>query len=181
MKNTFIIHGAHGKPDENWIPWLKQELEKDGYKVTVPVFPTPDGQNYDNWMQVIEPYLNDFNEETILIGHSIGASFTLAVLERLNVQIKKGVLVSGFIGPLGLDLDEINKTIAEREYDWGKIRLNSSEFVVLHGNEDPYVPDDKAKELGKHLNTEPIFIPDGGHLNEVAGFTELPQLLSKIV
>lgn len=181
MKNAFIIHGAYGKPDENWIPWLKQELEGNGYKVTVPAFPTPDGQNYDNWMQITEPHLTDFNEETILVGHSIGASFTLSVLEKLNIKIKKTVLASGFVGPLGLELDEINRTIAERVLDWDKVRANSSELVVLHGKEDPYVPDAKATELGKLLNTEPVFIPNGGHLNETAGFTEFPLLLDKLV
>jgi len=181
MNNAFIIHGAYGKPNENWIPWLKQELEGNGYKVTVPAFPTPDGQNYDNWMQITEPYLTDFNEETVLIGHSIGASFTLAVLEKLNVKIKKTVLVSGFVGPLGLELDEINKTIAERVLDWDKVRANSTEFVVFHGNDDQYVPDSKAEELGELLGVEPVFVQEGGHLNEAAGFTEFPLLLSKIV
>jgi len=35
--------------------------------------------------------------------------------------------------------------------------------------------------LGKLLDAEPIFIPNGGHLNEAAGFTEFPLLLNKIV
>ena len=181
MKNAFIIHGAYGKPDENWIPWLKQELESNGYKVITPAFPTPAGQNYDNWMQIVEPHLTDFNEETVLIGHSIGASFTLSILEKLNVKIEKTILASGFVGPLGLELDEINMTIAEREYDWNKVRSNSVGFVILHGSEDPYVPDAKAAELGKLLDTEPVLIPNGGHLNEAAGFTEFPLLLSQIV
>lgn len=181
MKNVFIIHGAYGKPNENWIPWLKQELENNDYKVTVPTFPTPDGQNYDNWLNVIEPYFRDFNEKTVLIGHSIGASFTLAILEKLNVKIKTTILVSGFVGPLGLELDEINKSIAERKYDWNKICASSNEFIVLHGEEDTYVPRKKAIELAQLLNTEPVFIPRGGHLNEAAGFTEFQLLLSRLM
>jgi len=40
MANIFIIHGAYGNPDENWIPWLKTELEKLGNRVFVPKFPS---------------------------------------------------------------------------------------------------------------------------------------------
>ena len=31
MKTALIIHGAFGSPTENWIPWLKAELEKTGH------------------------------------------------------------------------------------------------------------------------------------------------------
>jgi len=181
MKNIFIIHGSFGHPAENWIPWLKVACEAKGYTVTVPVFPSGDEQNYDNWMKVIEPYLSEFTEETIIVGHSIGPAFILGVLEKLNVTIKKSVLVSGFLGLLGnTEFDTVNETISDRDFMWGKIGQASKEFVILHGSDDPYVPMNKAKELGLLVGTEPIFIDNGGHLNEAAGFTEFPQLLAVI-
>ena len=36
MTKVFLIHGSHGSPEENWFPWLKQELEKAGLEVIVP-------------------------------------------------------------------------------------------------------------------------------------------------
>ena len=59
MKNAFLIHGAYGSSHENWIPWLQAKLAEDGFAVTVPEFPTPEGQNYANWMKVVE--WNDVN------------------------------------------------------------------------------------------------------------------------
>jgi len=181
MKNIFIIHGAFGSPEENWIPWIKEQCEEKSYSVTVPTFPSGDDQNYDNWMKVLEPYLSEFNEQTVLIGHSIGATFVLSVLEKLNVTIEKSILVSGFLGLLGnKEFDTVNETISDRDFLWGKIGHASKEFVIIHGSNDPYVPTNKAKELGLLLETEPTFIPEGGHLNEAAGFTEFPQLLKII-
>jgi len=37
-----IFHGSFGNSKENWIPWLKEELEKFGNIVSVPEFPIED-------------------------------------------------------------------------------------------------------------------------------------------
>ena len=34
-----IIHGSYGKPEENWFPWLAEEVRKLGHSATVPTFP----------------------------------------------------------------------------------------------------------------------------------------------
>lgn len=36
MKNTYIFHSTKGNPQENWFPWLKEELEKTEIETTVP-------------------------------------------------------------------------------------------------------------------------------------------------
>ena len=56
MANVFIIHGAYGSPDENWIPWLKKELDKPGCEVYAPKFPTPENHNLDSWSKVFSGY-----------------------------------------------------------------------------------------------------------------------------
>ncbi len=48
MTNVFIIHGAYGHPEENWIPWLKSKLKELGYRVFVSKFPTPENQSLKN-------------------------------------------------------------------------------------------------------------------------------------
>lgn len=185
-KNIFIIHGAYGSPKENWIPWLRNELEQRGHSVVVPSFPTPEGQNYENWMSVIQPQIENFNNETMLIGHSVGATFALCILEKLDMQIKKTVLVSGFVGLFedkyaDETFDRINKTIAEREFDWPLIRQSSKQFCIFHGDNDPYVPSSKPEHLSKMLEVPIQWIKNGGHLNEASGFTEFPQLLKEIL
>lgn len=178
MKTALIIHGAFGSPTENWIPWLKAELEKQGYNVRTPIFPTPDGQNLGSWNETVQEYLAELTEESVMIGHSIGAVFALSVLEHLDSTIKATALASGFLSDLGNEtFDSINHTFYAKEFDWEKIIKSTGVISVLHGSNDPYVPVKQAEQLATKLGIEPILIENGGHLNAEAGFTKFPQLL----
>jgi len=181
MKNAIIIHGTYGNPDENWFPWLKTELEKIGYKVYVPTFPTPENQNLKSWIGVIENYHIEFNKETIIIGHSVGASFILSILESLDSPIRAAFLVSGFLGLLGNEeFDNLNYTFTTKPLNWKKIQNNVGKIFIYHSNNDPYVPIEQARMLAKHLNVNPVIIENGGHFNKEAGYKEFPKLLLNI-
>lgn len=182
MKIILLIHGAYGNPNENWMPWLKEELEKFGYEVIVPTFPTPENQNLENWLDVVTPYLTKLNSESVLVGHSIGAVLLLSILEKLNSPIQTTVFVSGFLHDLGnADFDKINGSFYDKDFDWRRIKENTQNIAVFHGDNDPYVPLKESKCLAKRLRTETKVIMGGGHLNESAGFREFPELLEKII
>ena len=72
-----IVHGAYGSPEEAWFPWLASKLRELGFKVSVPKMPTPEGQTLENWLKVFDEQVKDLDEETVLVGHSIGATFIL--------------------------------------------------------------------------------------------------------
>lgn len=181
MANIIIIHGAYGSPGENWFPWLRKELEKKGHKVFVPAFPTPRDQELGEWLKAFEPYMKHLNWETVLVGHSLGPAFILNLLERIGKPVRGAVLVAGFTGKLGLEeFDQLNRTFAERPFDWGKIKQNCRKFVVINSDDDPYVPLEKGKLLADRLGTELIVVKNGGHLNEKAGYKEFHLVLEKI-
>ena len=98
MTNVFIFHGTGGFPEENWFPWMKEKLEELGYKVIVPQFPTPENQTLENWFKVMDNYSGALNQDTILIGHSLGGAFLLRVLERIQLKIKAAAIVSAPVG-----------------------------------------------------------------------------------
>ncbi|CAN5117646.1 alpha/beta hydrolase [soil metagenome] len=181
MKNAFIIHGAWGTPQENWFPWLKTELEKIGYTVTVPQFPTPEGQSLESWLKIWSEYNDQCNDETIIIGHSIGVAFILNILQRLDHPIKAAYLVAGFIRSLNNDeVDAINATFYEKPFDWEKIKSNCKEFVCFNSDNDPYVPVDQGEELAHNLGVTVTLVPNAGHFNTKAGYTKFPLLLQRI-
>lgn len=181
MKTAIIIHGTGGNPNGNWFQWLKDNLEKLGYVVYVPKFPTPENQSLDNWMEVFERYGEMLDEDSILIGHSLGPSFILSVLEKLDRSIKAAFLVAGFLGKLdNEDFDELNRTFVDKEFDWVKIKKNCKEFFVVSSDDDPYVSLDKGKELATKLGIEVTVINDAGHLNSDSGYDKFELLLEKI-
>ncbi|MFH1590022.1 MAG: alpha/beta hydrolase [archaeon] len=167
MTSNFIfIHSTGGNPSECWYPWLETELKNKGCKVMSPSFPTPEGQTLNNWLNAFEPYWNKINENTVLVGRSIGAPFVLSLLERINVRIKAAFLVAGFASDIGRpEFNDYIDTFVENPFDWQKIRNNCEQFFVYHAEDDPIVDLKYGKELAKQLNTKLILVKDGGHFN----------------
>ncbi len=181
MSNIFIIHGAYGNPKENWFPWLKSELEELGCRVFVPKFPTPKNQSLENWLKVFEKYKQGLNENSIVVGHSLGPAFLLNIIEALDKPIKAAFFVSGFLDLLGnSDFDNINKSFIETSFDWQKIKQNCPKFFVFHSDNDPYVPVEQAEKLAKNLGVDVILVKNAGHFNEKAEYTKFDLILDKI-
>jgi len=180
MKTVFIIHGAYGNPQENWFPWIKNELEKEGCKVIVPAFPTPENQTLEEWTKVFKPYIDLVDKDSIFVGHSLGPSFILSVLELLNIQVKACYFVAGFVGLLNDDLDKINHTFTNKNFNWPKIKSNCKKFFVVNSDNDPYISIKKAEELASHLNIKVTEIKSAGHFNAKAGFLKFEKLLNMI-
>ncbi len=181
MPNIFIIHGAYGSPKENWIPWLKAELEKMACRVFVPQFPTPEGQSLESWMNVFDKYRPFLEKSSVLVGHSIGVAFLLNLIEGLDRPIKAAFFVSGFATLLNNPAyDGINRTFVDRQFDWARIRQNCGKFYLIHSDDDPFVPLQKARELANNLGVAPFILRYGGHFNERSGYTRFDLLLQKI-
>lgn len=197
--NFIIIHGVYASPEANWFPWLKKELESRGYEVIVPKFPTPLDQSLESWLRVFANYENKINEETVLVGHSLGAAFILNYLENVGIplefrvdqkpgvfdkaskKIKAAYLVSPFHKLLGAEYDEINKTFLDKEFNWEKIRQSCNKFFVFASDNDKYIPLEVTNDIVEKLNAEFNIVPKGGHLNKESGYEEFYLLLECIM
>ncbi len=182
MTKVFIIHGTGGHPNENWIPWLRKNLERLECTVIVPKFPTPLGQNLDNWLEVFEKHKNDLDSNTILVGHSVGVAFLLNVLERTDKKVKAAYLVSGFTGTLNNPtFDLVVGSFANRGFNWNKIKTSCSKFYIFHSDNDPFVNITKANELAERLGTTPVIVKGAGHFTIVRGYDKFEVLLENIM
>ena len=91
MKNNYLlVHGSFGNPFSNWIPWLRNELEKENLEVYTPDFPTGVGyQNYNNWSKLLDSYVEAgiINENTVIYAHSIAPVFICKFLVEKQIRV----------------------------------------------------------------------------------------------
>ncbi|MEM2138458.1 MAG: alpha/beta hydrolase [Candidatus Anstonellaceae archaeon] len=180
MPTAFIFHGTAGYPEENWFPWLKHELDKLGFSVIVPQFPTPENQTLENWFKVFERHKREYSPETILVGHSLGGAFLLRVLEKGSIRIRAAFLVAAPIGVLPIKNYDGDRLFLAKPFDWEKINRSAGKFIVFHSDNDPYVSLGNGKELAKRLGTTLAVVPGAGHFNTASGYKEFPLLLEKM-
>ena len=76
--------------------------------------------------------------------------------------------------------DKINRTFADKQFNWNKIKSNSKKFYVFHSDNDPYVPLEKAEDLAKKLGVNVILVKNAGHFNEKSGYNRFELLLTEI-
>ena len=180
MRNVFIFHGTGGHPKENWFPWLRDELQSLGCAVHVPQFPTPTNQTPETWFEVFKNYEEFIDEQTIIVGHSLGGAFLLRLLEKITTKIAAAIIVAGPVGIRPIRNWESDQPFIDHPFAWETIRGHARQFIVFHSDNDPYVGLGNGKEAAKQLGVDLTFIPNAGHFNRTAGYTKFPELLDQI-
>ncbi len=142
-----LLHGFTGSPDNNFFPWLKKTLEKQGHTVEVPSLPnTDDPDVYEQVKFVLDNC--HFDESTIIVGHSLGAVVALKVLEQLPKPIFKTVLAAGFAEPGFKDHDRPFENKFDWKFDFARIKENARDIILLRDVNDTAV---KAEQIN-HLH-----------------------------
>jgi hypothetical protein len=183
MKNVLILHGTDCNSQKHWLPWLKEECEKRGYKVWVPSLPRADKPNIERYNDFIFPKWK-FNKDTIIVGHSSGSVAILGVLEQLpkSVVINKAILVGGFTD----DMDyEPVKEMFVKPFNWKKIKTKARKFIFFHSDNDPYVPLRYGEKFRDLLSGELIVMKGQAHFSTTTypgdRYFKFPELLEKIL
>lgn len=181
MINVFIFHSMEGSPDEHWLPWLKGGLEAKGYKVFALQFPSPPGEApaVEKWFEILSPYEQQINKDTIFVGYSIGGVFALRILERLAHPIKAAFFVATPIGvrPI-VDYYDRVEAFSGFGFDWANIKTKAQHFTVYQSDNDPYVSPGNGEKLAQELGVGVSLIANAGHFNTTAGYTRFEKLLS---
>lgn len=156
MKNALILHGTNGSPTENWFEWLRQELVKDGYSVTVPELPMASRPNIDRYNNfLLNEIKYNLNQNTILVGHSSGAVAILGLLEAIPSD--KKVDACYLVGAFKNDLSwEALSDLFTKPLDFQNIKSKAKKFVFIHSDNDPYCPLEHAQFLAEQLDGELI-------------------------
>lgn len=184
-KRAFIIHGWDGYPEEGWFPWLKTELEKREFTVEIPSMPHPDGPTIEDWVGHLAKLVGEPDEQTYLIGHSMGCQTILRYLASLeDKRVGGAVLVAGFFELVPLKTKEEKRIVRpwlEAPIDFDKVKAATSNITVILSDNDEWVPLEHNKELFEQCLSPKIIVEHGrGHFSGSSGIKELPAALEAI-
>src|SRR3989338_8829089 len=91
--NFLLLHGYKGSAKGAFKPWLKEMLEKKGYSVQLPDMPNSAEPKESEQVQYIIDNCR-IDESTIIVGHSLGGTVAMKILQRINRPIAGLVLVA---------------------------------------------------------------------------------------
>ena len=186
-KRVFIVHGWDGYPKEGWFPWLKKELENEGFKVFVPQLPEPDRPLIQNWVPALAKAVGKPDGQTYFVGHSMGCQTIVRYLESLpeGLQIGGAVFVAGFLKELtNLEDDsvEIGKHWLEAKIDFKKVKSHLNKSVAIFSDNDPWIPLDNQNDFRDKLGSKIIIKHSMGHFSGSRdGIIELPIVLESFL
>jgi len=185
MKRVFIIHGWSGSPDEGWFPWLKGELQKQGFTVEVPLMPNPDEPVIDLWVRHLAQVVGRADEETFFVGHSIGCQTILRYIQGAGVKIGGAVFVAGWFQLTDLETEEeqrIGKPWIETRIDFPRVKSLLKQGVAIFSDDDPVVPLQVNKNIfEKDLGCKTIIEQGKGHFSGGDEVRELPSALEALL
>lgn len=144
-----LLHGFQGSPNEGKYLWLKKELEKSGHEVIAPVLPNT---NFPKEEEQVAAALEatEYDENTILYGHSLGSVVAMKVLEKLKSPIAGTVLSGAFCGPDVVEDVDFKDTF-NWEFDVKKIKDNSGFIKIIQDTHDDAVSKEQMDEIERLL------------------------------
>lgn len=188
MTNAILLHGLTSEKEyfdedhpsssnSHWFPWLQKQLLMVGINTATPEVPKPFEMSWDNWVREVERF--EIDENTILVGHSMGGGFWVKYLtEHPDVKVKKVVLVAPWLN-LEHEVDsdffdfEMNPHITEQAKD----------FVIYASDNDMQEVQRTTYYLKINLpNAKYVEFQNYGHFcYRDLGTDTFPELLSEII
>ncbi len=191
-RTVLILHSWYGNNQENWIPWLKRELEDRGYKTLIPNLPDNRYPDYAKLMMFLETEYKDqlISGQLAVIGHSLGGYLAIKLAEKYKLARIVAVApamqqkITDFPQELQVPYKK-ELTMLLRMYHVGGtfntdlIQGNVNQIAIFYSNNDPYINKSnqdiyKVALPAAHFS---IFI-NRGHFGSKEQCKRLPEILS---
>ncbi|MFO7806878.1 MAG: class I tRNA ligase family protein [Candidatus Moraniibacteriota bacterium] len=153
---ALLIHGFEGSGENNWFPDLKKQLEGNGFEVFNPTMPESNHPDLESWLEALQPYLDKLNEDSIIVGHSLGSKAALHLLGKTRKKISKLFLVASAIGNPkrnwdnvrekmpGADVESLQK-FWQAEIDWESVNQSVENSHIILSQDDPLIDPEHYK------------------------------------
>ncbi|MDO8628705.1 MAG: alpha/beta hydrolase [Nanoarchaeota archaeon] len=184
--NCILLHGCPSTEekalrrtyDKHWMPWIKQELEKRNIPTEIPLMPAPWKPDYLAFKKEFDK-IKTITDNTILIGHSCGASFLVRWLGETKKKIKKLFLVAPWKIPWredGTDIGFFTYTIDPT------ISTRVKKIIIFTADDEEKDGKTSVKLFHRALQGKIIKLKGKGHYTQEDMETEqFPELLHEIL
>jgi predicted alpha/beta hydrolase family esterase len=177
-KQLIIVPGYGGFADNGWPSWLCREVEKCGMESRYLEMPDMMYPQVDEWLSFLEEENIPVDENTYLVGHSLGCITLARYLEnkKPGAVAAACIMVSGF--------DTIPKIPLLSDFcslplNFEKVRAHAEEFVMIASDDDHLVPLVESEALARKLGAEMIVESGKGHFK--SDVKELHSVLNYIL
>lgn len=188
MKNAILLHGLPSRNEyynvdmpsasnAHWFPWLQNQLLVHDIKADTPEVQFSYKMIWKDWVKEVERF--EINENTLLVGHSMGGGFWVRYLsEHPKLKILKAVLVAPW---LNLSHEE-NTDFFNFELN-PKITQQAKQFTIFASDNDHKDVQDTVKFLQKKLlNTSYKEFHNYGHFCYKDLKTDaFPELIEELI
>ena len=166
-KRVFIIHGYGADSESNWFPWLKEQLEEKGFVVQVPSLPNTEFPVIEEWVSAFKKLVGKLDEDTYLVGHSLGCQVIMRYLERVNEKVGGILFVAGPLTSNRILMQEEEETLGPwltTSINLDKVKRSTNNIISIFSDDDPFVPIDNTKIFKDKLNSKIVILKHKGHI-----------------
>ncbi len=186
MKRAILVHGWGDSPQKNWFPWLRSELEKNGFKIIAPQLPESEEPRIETWVPALAVAVGEADADTYFVGHSMGCQTIARYLARLPEGTKVGgvVYVAGFFKRLtnleGPSEEALWESWRATPVDFDTLKACAPKSIAIFSDNDPFVPIDNVDDFRDRLDSAIVVKHAQGHFNAEANCFELPEALAAV-
>jgi len=188
MKKLYLVHGWGGGPaSEPWFNWLKKECEKRDIEFIAPQMPDTNSPIMAKWVSKLSETINNLDEETYLVGHSMGCLAIINYLSKLeNPKVSKIVLVAPWIEldessieEEGQESVEIVREWIKKPVDFTNAKNSTDKILSIFSDNDPFVTLSNINFFREKLDTEIIIKNNEEHFNKTKQINEIIEFIEK--
>lgn len=185
MNKIYIVHCWDGTKDDGWYPWLDEKLTSENNKVFRFNMPNTANPKIGEWVSFLDQQINNLDENTYLVGHSIGCQTILRYLQLKDVTKIGGILL---VAPW---LDLLDYAIEDEEsydtampwltekIDFEKVKKFTNNIHCIFSDNDYFVSIDQKDKFEKLLGAKTLVVSGKGHISEEDGVNELDEILDE--
>ena len=183
MKKIYLVHCWDGTSSDGWYPWIAEKLNDNNTELIKFDMPNTNTPKIEEWVGMLESKVENLNDDTFFIGHSIGCQTIMRYLQTKEITKIGGIL---FVTPW-LDLlpeaiaDEESNNIAkpwlDTPIDFEKIKKFTNNISCIFSDDDYFVPLEQEKEFKDKLNAKTIVVHKKGHIAQDDNVYELQEIL----